>query len=193
MYEDAGNDKDYAESYATTEISSHWIGNQQTITICPRQGSYNSMPAQRKFKVKVVASTAPASVTVNGEEAVYEYDGKDLSFTVEIPQTDCSAEKTVCITYPSEKTALAQGIIGLSRRMGRSIEALKYRTGADPIDALAMLGSINEAVLYNPEQAECLASEFMASYTRLPEILKQQPRLSEEDIQWFLVHCGWSL
>ena len=77
--------------------------------------------------------------------------------------------------------------------MGRSIEALKYRTGADPIDALAMLGSINEAVLYNPEQAECLASEFMASYTRLPEILKQQPRLSEEDIQWFLVHCGWSL
>ena len=193
MYEDAGNDKDYAHSYATTELSSNWNGNQQTIKISPRNGSYKDMPAQRKFKVKVIASAAPSSVTVNGVEAPYEYDGKDFSFTVEIPQTDCSAEKIVCMTYSSEDTALTRGIIGLSRRMGRSIEALKYRTGADPIDALALLGSVNEAALYNPEQASRLVSEFMDSYARLPEILKQQPRLSEEDIQWFLAHCGWNL
>ena len=193
MYEDAGNDKDYAHSYATTELSSNWNGNQQTIKISPRNGSYKDMPAQRKFKVKVIASAAPSSVTVNGVEAPYEYDGKDFSFTVEIPQTDCSAEKIVCMTYSSEDTALTRGIIGLSRRMGRSIEALKYRTGADPIDALAELGSINEAVLYNPEKALELAASFMENYNRLPEILKQQPRLSEEDIQWFLAHCGWNL
>ena len=193
MYEDAGNDKDYAHSYATTELSSNWNGNQQTIKISPRNGSYKDMPAQRKFKVKVIASAAPSSVTVNGVEAPYEYDGKDFSFTVEIPQTDCSAEKIVCMTYSSEDTALTRGIIGLSRRMGRSLEALKYRTGADPIDALALLGSVNEAALYNPEQASRLVSEFMDSYARLPEILKQQPRLSEEDIQWFLAHCGWNL
>ena len=192
MYEDAGNDKDYAMSYATTQLSSHWDGSKLTISISPRQGSYKDMPAERQFKVKIMASIAPSCVMVNGEEASYEYDGNDFSFVIDIPQTDCLTEKTVCITYPSEDTTVAQGIIGLSHRMGKSIEALKYRTGADPIDALAMLGSVNESAFYNPDKAAELAAEFMESYRRLPEILKQQ-RLDEEDIQWFLAHCGWSL
>ena len=193
MYEDGGNDQNYATEYAVTDLTSVWNGTRQTIRIAPREGSYENMPAQRQFKVKVVASAAPASVTVNGVETVYQYDGRDFSFTVDIPDTDCSVAKTVCITYPAEETAITQGIIGLSRRMARSIEALKYRTGADPIDALAELGSVNEAVLYNPEQSAALAESFMKSYNRLPEILKQQPRVSEEDILWFLAHCGWSL
>ena len=190
MYEDAGNDKNYATEYATTQLSNSWNGCEQTVTIAPRKGSYEGMPAQRNFKVKVIASAAPASVTVNGQEASYEYDGYDFSFTVNIPVTDCSAEKTVVIKYDAAP-ALADSIKGLSRRMARSIEALKFRTNADPIDDLAMLGTINEAVLYAPEKAQELTEAFMKNYNNLPEILKKQPRISEEDIQWFLVHCGW--
>ena len=190
MYEDAGNDKNYASEYATTQLSSSWNGCEQTVTIAPRNGSYEGMPARRNFKVKVVASAAPASVTVNGQEVSYEYDGYDFSFTVDIPLTDCSAEKTVVIKYDADP-ALADSIKGLSRRMARSIEALKFRTNADPVDDLAMLGTINEAVLYAPEKAHELTEAFMKNYNNLPEILKKQPRISEEDIQWFLVHCGW--
>ena len=190
MYEDAGNDKNYATEFATTQLSSSWNGCEQTITIAPRKGSYEGMPAKRNFKVKVVASAAPASVTVNGQEASYEYDGYDFSFTVDIPVTDCSAEKTVVIRYDADP-ALADSIKGLSRRMARSIEALKFRTNADPIDDLAMLGTINEAVLYAPEKAHELTEAFMKNYNDLPEILKKQPRINEEDIEWFLMHCGW--
>ncbi len=193
MYEDAGNDQNYATDYAVTELSSVWNGSEQVITIAPREGQYAGMPLQRNFKIKVLGMAAPVSVTVNGQEASFDYDGYDFSFTVDIPVTDCSEEKLVRITYPSSEAVIAEGIVGLSRRMARSIEALKYRTGADPIDALAELGSVNEAVLYNPEKAGELAASFIESYSRLPEILKQQPRLSEEDIQWFLGHCGWSL
>ncbi len=193
MYEDAGNDQNYATDYAVTELSSVWNGSEQVITIAPREGQYAGMPLQRNFKIKVLGMAAPVSVTVNGQEASFDYDGYDFSFTVDIPVTDCSEEKLVRITYPSSEAVIAEGIVGLSRRMARSIEALKYRTGADPIDALAELGSVNEAVLYNPEKAGELAASFMESYSRLPEILKQQPRLNEEDIQWFLDHCGWSL
>ena len=192
MYEDAGNDKNYATEYATTQLSSSWNGCEQTVTIAPRKGSYEGMPAQRNFKVKVVASAAPASVTVNGQEASYEYDGYDFSFTVDIPVTDCSAEKTVVIKYDAAP-ALADSIKGLSRRMARSIEALKFRTNADPIDDLAMLGTINEAVLYAPEKAHELTEAFMKNYSNLPEILKKQPRINEEDIEWFLTHCGYNL
>ncbi len=193
MYEDAGNDKDYASSYAFTDLSSVWNGSEQVITISPREGSYKGMPSDRNFKVKVAGSTAPASVTVNGEPASFSYDGYDFSFTVDIQETDCSAEKIVRITYPASDTVIADGIVGLSRRIARSIEALKFRTGADPIDALAELGSVNEAVLYNPEKAMELTAAFMAGYANLPEILKQQPRIKDSDIDWFLSHCGWKL
>ena len=193
MYEDAGNDKDYAESYATTHISSRWNGNIQTVTVAPRKGSYEGMPAEREFKVKVLASEAPANVTVNGENVPYEYLGEDLAFVIDVPVADCSVEKTVVITYADDQPAIAEGLIGISRRMARSIEALKFRTGADPIDELAMMGTINEAIMYSPEKAAELAEAFMANYNNLQEILKKQPRINESDIEWFLGHCGWNL
>ena len=193
MYEDVGNDKDYAESYATTCISSRWNGNVQTVTIAPRKGSYEGMPAERNFKVKVLASEAPVNVTVNGENVPYEYLGEDLAFVIDVPVADCSTEKTVVITYADGQPALAEGVIGLSRRMARSIEALKFRTGADPIDDLAMMGNINEAIMYAPENAAELAEAFMKNYSNLPEILKKQPRINESDIEWFLQHSGWNL
>jgi len=193
MYEDAGNDKDYAESYAYTSISNRCDGNIQTISIAPRNGRYEGMPAERNFKVKVLSTEAPVSVTVNGKTVGYEYLDENLSFIINIPVKDCSMEKTVTITYPDSQPALADGIVGKSRRMARSIEALKFRTGADPIDELAMMGTINQAIMYAPEKAAELSEAFMKNYSSLPEILRQQPNMKESDIEWFLNHCGWNL
>ncbi len=191
MYEDAGNDKNYASEYALTELSNTWDGNVQTIRIAPRTGSYEGMPAERSFKVKVLASAAPAEVKVNGAAACYEYE--DFSFVVEVPVDDCAAEKVITISYAGEDPALDGGIIGLSRRMARSIEALKFRTGADPIDDLAMMGTICEAAQYSPEDAPALEEAFMKNYKALPEILSRQRGMKGDDIQWFLKHCGWNL
>ena len=193
LYEDAGNDKEYAHRFATTLLTNKWDGNTQTITIAPREGSYEGMPTDREFRIKVVASQAPAGIKVNGCEAGWEYLEEGLSFIVEIPQTDCASAKTVEITYPSESPALTQGLIGISRRMARSIEALKFRTGADPIDDLAMMGTVNEAILYAPEKAKELSDKFFKNYSNLPEILQRQPDIEEADIEWFLIHCGYDL
>ena len=193
MYEDAGNDKNYASQHAFTCLSNSWDGNVQTVKIAPREGGYEGMPSERNFKVKVYASAAPESVRVNGAPVEYEYLAEGLSFTVDIPVADCAVEKVVEVTYASENPAIADGLVGLSRRMARSIEALKFRTGVDPVDDLAMMGTINEAILYSCEDAKALAELFMTNYKNLPSILASQPRLNEEDIQWFLTHCGWNL
>ena len=191
MYEDGGNSKDYETAFATTLLTNVLEGNTQTITIAPREGSYEGMQAERNYKVKVVASVAPQQVTVNGQPCGYTYDGTDFSFTVDIPVTDCSAAKEVVITYPDAETSLACGIKGFSRRAARSIEALKYRTGADPYDALAKLGTVNEAIEYNPEKSKEIVLEFMEGYKQLEETIKNQPRVNEADAEWFLQHCGW--
>jgi hypothetical protein len=130
---------------------------------------------------------------VNGEPVAYSYDGYDFSFTVDVPVTDCSQKKDIIITYPEGETSLACGVAGYSRRMAKSIEAFKFRTGLDPYDALAMLGSVNEAVMYSPEAAAEFVSAFMKDYARLDEVLGAQPRMKEEDVKWFLDHCGWNL
>ena len=55
------------------------------------------------------------------------------------------------------------------------------------------MGTINEAIMYAPEQAAELSEAFMKNYSNLPKILKQQPRINESDIEWFLQHSGWNL
>ena len=53
MYEDNGDDQKYATEYATTALTSRVEGNELTVTIGARKGSYKDMPAQRRFSVKV--------------------------------------------------------------------------------------------------------------------------------------------
>ena len=193
MYEDAGNDKNYASEYAFTTVSNSWDGAVQTIRIAPREGSYEGMPSERRFKVKVLASAAPVEVEVNGLQVGYEYLEEGLSFVVDVPVNGCDAEKVIKITYASDSPSLAEGVVGLSRRMARSIEALKFRTGTDPIDDLAMMGTINEAILYDYMNAPALVEAFMKNWQSLPEILARQPRMEKNDIEWFIGHCGWNL
>ena len=193
MYEDAGNDKAYAEEYGLTEMTNSWNDVTQTITIAPRKGSYKDMSAERKFKVKVVSCHAPKSVTVNGVEASYDYQDKDFSFVIDIPETDCSKEKVVCITYSSSDPFITDGVIGKSRRVAATVETMKYCFGCDAIDPLAKLQTISEAVYYAPEKSEEMIDDFRKTYSELPEHIKNQWWLQEKDWEWFLTHCGWYL
>ena len=45
LYEDAGDSKDYATQFATTRLSQQRSGNTLRVTISPRRGSYQGMPA----------------------------------------------------------------------------------------------------------------------------------------------------
>ena len=83
-------------------MSTEKAGIMLTVKIAARQGSYPDMPSNRNFKVKVLASAVPESVMVNGVQTDFTYDGSDLSLTVNVPETDCSKEKVLKITYPTD-------------------------------------------------------------------------------------------
>ena len=191
LYEDNGDDKHYATDYATTPLSAAREGNTLKVTIGKRTGQYMAMPAERTFKVKVLASAMPQSVTVNGEAAKYEYAGEDFALVVSIPYKDCNREKVVEIRYAEGENAAMNGLPGTARRVAKAMEALKYRdAGICFKEEFGRMGSLSEAVLYAPDRLPALAAAFWKSYRDLPEVLKRQG-LNEDNSKWFLQAVGW--
>lgn len=197
LYEDNGDDKRYAAEFARTHLKSVRDGNLLTVTVGKRTGAYRGMLAERKFSVKVLASAAPASVTVDGAKADWTYLGEEFALVVEIPRTDCAAEKVVCIRYEDAEVDF-NGVPAAARRMARAMEEFKYHAARKPweqswrytyTDEFGPMGSIAEAVEYAPERIPQLVGEFRKAYDDLPEVLRRQG-LSQEESEWFFTKIG---
>ena len=197
LYEDNGDDKRYAAEFARTHLKSVRDGNLLTVTVGKRTGAYRGMPAERKFSVKVLASAAPVSVTVDGAKADWTYLGEEFALVVEIPRTDCAAEKVVCIRYEDAEVDF-NGVPAAARRMARAMEEFKYHAARKPweqswrytyTDEFGPMGSIAEAVEYAPERIPQLIGEFRKAYDDLPGVLRRQG-LSQEESEWFFTKIG---
>ena len=191
LYEDNGNDKNYAVEYAVTKLSSSRQGQKQTVVIGKREGAYKDMPDSRAFKVKVLSSQVPQSVTVNGSPANYAYSGDEFALIIDLPALSCNQEKRIEIVYPAESVDL-NGLQGAVKRIAKSMEALKYRESYICFkEELGRMGSLSEAVGYAPEELSALVARFRTGYDELPEVLKRQG-LKEEKAAWFLQSVGWT-
>lgn len=191
LYEDNGNDKNYASEYAVTKLSSVRNGNEQTLVIGKCEGAYKDMPLARPFKVKVLSSLIPQSVTVNGHPAKYHYSGEDFALLIDVPAQACDQEKVVKIVYPSEKVDL-NGLLGASRRIAKSMEQLKYRNSYIVFkEEFGKMGSLSEAVTYAPSEMPALIADFWKSYNELPAVLERQGMKSDL-ATWFLQSVCWS-
>ncbi len=191
LYEDNGNDKNYASEYAVTKLSSVRNGNEQTLVIGKREGAYKDMPLARPFKVKVLSSLIPLSVTVNGRPAEYQYSGEDFALLIDVPAQACDQEKVVKIVYPSEKVDM-DGLLGASRRIAKSMEQLKYRNSYIVFkEEFGKMGSLSEAVTYAPSEMSALIADFWKSYNELPAVLERQGMKSDL-ATWFLQSVCWS-
>lgn len=190
FYEDNGNDKKYATEYALTKLNSLYNDSVQEIIIGKREGEYAEMPANRNFKLKIISVLPPVDITMNGKSLNYEYLGDEFALLVDIPSSSCNEEKVIKITYPS-KDVNFNGLYGVAKKVAKSMEGLKYRDAYLAMkEHFAKMGSLGEAVTYNPEKIEELVSEFWNSFDRLPEILKEQG-LNEDNSSWFLKQINW--
>ena len=191
LYEDNGNDKNYAREYARTKLSSFICGKERTVIIGKREGAYKGMPSCRSFKVKLYSSLVPQSVTINGQAAEYEYLGDEFTVLISLPASSCDQEKEIKIVYSSDNVDL-NGLVGMSKRISESMEALKYRVSDICFrEEFGRMGSLNEAVMYAPDKLLSLVSTFRKSYARLPEVLKQQG-MSDELSELFLQSVHWT-
>lgn len=187
MYEDNGNDKQYATAYATTLLSStHSADGSLCVKIGARKGEYSGMPSHRQYRLKLVASAVPEKVTVDGKQTDFEYDGNKLSLLVNIPETDCSKEKVVEISYAKDAPVLTDGLIGKFRHIQQNCVAMKYRNPAIVFaEPLGTMESAGIAMTYNPEKQKQIVETFRTNYGSLADILKQNG-IEGEDAKKFM-------
>lgn len=173
LYEDNGNDKDYAHEYATTLLTKRTLNDSTiAVTIGARKGTYKDMPANRRYTLKLVASTVPASVKIDGTETTYTYDGNNLSVLIDIPDTDCAKEKTVTIAFPKNATPVADGLIGKFRHIQQGCIALKSSNpGFVFNEQLGTMESTGVAISYAPQEAEQRIEAFRRNYANLKQVL----------------------
>ena len=99
LYEDDGDSEGYKQGLFTTTRIMH-EGN--SLTICPREGSFSGMPTQRAYSVEFLCVERPTSVTVNDQtiaNGAWIYDEATRTVTVFVPATPCQQEITVNILY----------------------------------------------------------------------------------------------
>ena len=188
MYEDNGNDKQYATAYASTLLSAtHSAEGTLRVSIGARKGEYSGMPAHRQYRLKLVASAVPEKVVVDGKQTDFEYDGNNLSLMVDIPETDCSKAKTIEVVYAKDAPVLTDGLIGKFRHIQQNCIAVKYHNpGIVFAEPLGTMESAGIAMTYNPEKQKQIVETFRKNYASLADILKQNG-IEGEDARNFML------
>jgi alpha-glucosidase (family GH31 glycosyl hydrolase) len=195
IYEDAGNNKDYAKAYAFTKVVSKYLPNRvQQITIMPRKGQYAGMPKTRTYILKLYGAEMPQEIVVNGTKLAYSYepdsknwsyDGKTLSVNIPLPEALCSTEQRVDVRYSkSDRVDVNTGLVKRFRQLSKTVTALKFKSpGMILPESVGVCEETNLRLQYHPQNFYQNIRYFQQNFEKLPEALKE--RASDTDIEWF--------
>ena len=174
LYEDNGEDKNYAMEYATTPLSYEREGNRLIVTIGTRTGQYKDMPAQRQYFVALPCQKAPLSVTCQGKELPFRYDGLNLETTIDLGLVNCSAGITVTIDMP-EKSEIVDGTKAHFRHIQTAVKEFKqHEAGMVYTEDFGYLEATPLRLSYHPEKQEETLNAFHEKFARITKVLIEQ-------------------
>lgn len=156
LYEDAGDNSDYATNYATTKFTHTVAGNTETYTIEPRTGNAAGLVGNRAWTLNVMNAPIPNKVTVNGAElnaSEYSYNAATRTLSLNINETSCGSRTTVAITY-TEVTGIASvsGSKGLNVSYDRTTDSLVADLGESRSDV--------SLKIFNLSGEECMEKSY---------------------------------
>ena len=99
LYEDDGDNPDYASKYAVINFAQACEGQTGRYVISSRKGTVGRAPVNRSYQLRIFNTPTPLSATVNGQSATYSYDPNKKCTTVEVPYGSCSVDRTVIVKY----------------------------------------------------------------------------------------------
>ncbi|WEK38305.1 MAG: glycoside hydrolase family 31 protein [Candidatus Pseudobacter hemicellulosilyticus] len=196
FYEDAGNDKNYAREYASTQLESNWKDRTQRIVINPRKGAYKGMPASRTYTVQLIGAEMPQSITVNGKPVKYtqipngkdwHYEGKTFTVIIPLSSSLCSARQELVIQYSkTDSINVNTGLVKQFRELTKATTGLKFRDGQLLLPEL--IGNCEETNLklqYEPAKFYEYLRYFATNYPAIPDAIRKA-RISNENKEWYI-------
>lgn len=102
LYEDEGDNSDYATRYATTQLRHSVDGKTETCVIAPRQGDATNLVERRSWTVNLLNAASPAEVRVNGkiiDQSGWDYNAAERKLSVRLPETNCDTPSEVIVRY----------------------------------------------------------------------------------------------
>lgn len=93
MYEDKGDNSDYATEFATTEFTQNHTENYSRYKIGSRMGSDSGLPGKRAWILEILDARQPSSISINGHtigKNDWNYDNASRKLNIYVPTTDCS-------------------------------------------------------------------------------------------------------
>jgi len=205
LYEDNGDDKNYATEYAYTSFSTVKKQNSLHITIAPREGKYKGMSDSKAYELVLYGAVAPKSVLVNGksldqtsekENPGWRYRGTDLSLIITLPKILCSEKVDIEFLYSSDNMALEKlinnGMPERFKRLEKFTSELKVKENniVLPNSVGKSLGTKN-MVEYYPAKFNELIHEFDENYKLIPKEVKEL-KLKEDVEKWYLGKLGFN-
>lgn len=110
LYEDTGDNSDYATVYAVTRFNHTVTGNTETYVINPREGNATGLPETRRWSVNIHNATHPLKVTVNGkpvESSAWKYNAAEHLLAFDIPETSCKDRIEISVLYSGDRGAVS--------------------------------------------------------------------------------------
>ena len=102
LYEDEGDNSDYATRFATTQLRHNVDGKTETCVIAPRQGDATNLVERRSWTVNLLNAASPAEVRVNGkiiDQSGWDYNAAERKLSVRLPETNCDTPSEVIVRY----------------------------------------------------------------------------------------------
>ncbi len=175
MYEDNGNDCDYATQFATTNLSYKREGNRLIVRIAPRQGNYPQMPAKRRFHLALPCALAPQSIKTDGKTIPFTYDGYALETQADLGLINCASGATIEVEYANGDFALTNGLKARLARISMAVADYKQQdAGMVYTDALGYMEATPLRLSYFPTKQPQTLEQFNAYYKDLPLVLLDQ-------------------
>ena len=175
IYEDGGDNADYATNFRRTAIRRE--GNR--VTIAPRKGAYT---------LKFPLAAPPAAAKVNGKECAWEYDAEDMAVVVKTPPQDGTHETVVELVYGRAASPLAAELSGLKgeyTRIAALTEDFRFalasrrwpKAAANLPTSWQVIWKTRDAIAAHPAEAAKLLAEREAAVKEFAE--KDWPRLEK--------------
>ncbi len=130
IYEDDGLSNDYSTAYTTINVTKRTEGNKVTITIAPRQGSFEGATATNSYELRLPANYPPKAVRVDGRELQYNryaesnewgYDAYSLAPYIIVNDVDNAKGCTVEVEFAEGDIAAQSKLYGLQGIANRSV------------------------------------------------------------------------